>query len=120
MDSLRGEWRSAMRRTPRALIHRAPGEQDHCPACGGSRLYELDLRPLRRPVVGCRTGVEPLRSPAAAARDAVRKYHASVEGRPLLERLGLFRLAGRAAEGRRRRAVSDRKSKKHIRGHLVT
>jgi len=45
-----------MRSTSRALIYRVPRECERCPACGSSRLYELDLLPLRRPVNGCRTG----------------------------------------------------------------
>jgi SAM-dependent methyltransferase len=40
----------------RALVYRVPHECERCPACGSSRLYELDLLPLRRPVNGCRTG----------------------------------------------------------------
>jgi len=142
-----------MRRTSRALIYGVPGKRERCPACGTSRLYDLDLLPLRRPVGGCRTGfvtgcddcglvfsnpqptpdwiskgrgrhtwarlrvlaqrvqapLEPPSPPSDAARNAVRRYHAGIEGRPLLERLGLYRLAARTAEGRRR-AVTIRKS----------
>ena len=56
--------------------------------------------------------VEPAPSPADAARSAIRRYHAGIEGRPLLERLGLYRLAARSAEARRRHAIRIRKSGK--------
>ena len=56
--------------------------------------------------------VEPVPSPADAARRAVRRYYADVEGRTLLERLGLYRLAARSAEARRRHAIRIRKSRK--------
>jgi len=56
--------------------------------------------------------VEPVPSPADAARHAVRRYHADVEGRLLFERLGLYRLAARCAEARRRQAIRIRKSEK--------
>ena len=53
--------------------------------------------------------VEPVPSPAAAARRAIRRYHAEIEGRPLLERLGWYRLAARSAEARRKQARQMRK-----------
>jgi SAM-dependent methyltransferase len=56
--------------------------------------------------------VEPMPSPADAARTAIRRYHAEVQGRPLLERLGLYRLAARSAEARRKHAIRTRKSAK--------
>jgi SAM-dependent methyltransferase len=51
-------------------------------------------------------------SPAQAARRAMRQYHVETPGRSLIERLGLFRLAARRAEARRRRAKMIRKSAK--------
>jgi hypothetical protein len=45
-----------MHSTARACIYRAPGECQCCPSCGSSRLYELDLLTLQRPINGCRTG----------------------------------------------------------------
>ena len=54
--------------------------------------------------------VEPARSPADAARHAVRRYHADIEGRPLLERLGWYRLAALSAEARRKHAIRIRKA----------
>jgi SAM-dependent methyltransferase len=56
VDSLLGELRAAMHSTARACIYRAPGECLRCPSCGSSRLYELDLLTLQRPINGCRTG----------------------------------------------------------------
>ena len=60
--------------------------------------------------------VEPARSPAAAARRAVRRYYADVEGRSVFERLGWYRLAARGVEARRRHAVRIRKSAKRTVG----
>jgi SAM-dependent methyltransferase len=48
--------------------------------------------------------------PAAAARSAMREYHRGIEGRPLVERLGWYRLAARRAEAGRRRGKRVRKS----------
>lgn len=62
--------------------------------------------------------VEPARSPAAAARRAVRRYYADFDGRPVLERLGWHRLAARGAEARRRHAIRIRKSGKRTGGEL--
>ena len=56
--------------------------------------------------------VEPPPSPARAARTAIRRYHADVDGRLLLERLGLYRLAARTAETRRRHAAETGQSAK--------
>ena len=42
-------------------------------------------------------------SPGDAARVAIRQYHAGIEGRPLLERAGFYRLAAQRAAKRRRR-----------------
>jgi SAM-dependent methyltransferase len=50
--------------------------------------------------------------PAEAARAAMRQYHVETLGRPLIERLGFFRVAARRAEARRRRAKLIRKSAK--------
>ena len=55
--------------------------------------------------------VEPLPSPARAARLAMSRYHADVQGRPLFERLGFYRLAARQAETRRRADIRLRKEK---------
>lgn len=60
--------------------------------------------------------LEPAPSPAAAARGAVRRYHADIEGRSLLGRLGWHRLAARSAEARRRHAIGIRKSAKRAVG----
>ena len=56
--------------------------------------------------------VEPAPSPADAARHAVHQYHADIKGRPLIERLGWYRLAARSTEARRRHAIRIRKSRK--------
>ena len=45
-----------LRRASRALVYRVPGEQDRCPACGATQIFDLDVLPLRRPVGGYRTG----------------------------------------------------------------
>jgi SAM-dependent methyltransferase len=49
-------------------------------------------------------------SPADAAQDAVRRYLAGVQGRPLFERLEWYRIAARRAEARRRSAASARRA----------
>lgn len=51
-------------------------------------------------------------SPARAAREAMRQYHLQTEGRSLVERLRLFRLAARRGDAQRRRAKMVRKSAK--------
>ncbi len=56
--------------------------------------------------------VEAPPSPATAARRAVRGYYADVDGRPVLERMGWYRLAARSAEVRRRHAIRTRKAGK--------
>jgi len=78
---------------------------------GRGRYTYARLRVLARRV---EEHVEPAPSPADAARHAVRRYHADIAGRPLLERLGLYRLAARSAEARRRRAIRIRKSGKTV------
>ena len=60
--------------------------------------------------------VEPAPSPATAARRAVRRYYADVEGRPVLERMGWYRLAARSAEVRRKDGIRIRKSGKRTVG----
>jgi SAM-dependent methyltransferase len=55
--------------------------------------------------------IDPLPSPAHAARRAMSRYHAGVQGRPLFERLGFYRLAARQAETRRRADIRLRKEK---------
>ena len=60
--------------------------------------------------------VEPLSAPAAAARGAVRRYYAGVGHRPVLERLGWYRLAARGVEARRKREIRIRKSAKRTVG----
>ena len=45
-----------MRRASRAFVYHVPGEQDCCPACGASQIFDLDVLPLRRSIDGCRTG----------------------------------------------------------------
>ena len=60
---------------------------------------------------------EPPPSPAHAARTAIRRYHADIEGRPLLERLGLYRLAARRAEARRA-GIRHTQSEKGVGSHL--
>jgi SAM-dependent methyltransferase len=76
---------------------------------GQGRYTYARLRVLARRVAG---HVEPMPSPAQAARAAVRRYHADIHGRSLFERLGWYRLAARRAERRRREAIRIRKSKK--------
>ena len=49
-------------------------------------------------------------SPADEARSAMRRYHATVDGRSMLERLRLYRFAARRAEARRRQNILTRKS----------
>src|SRR5262245_24313725 len=53
---LPGDLHTVVRSASRALIYRVPGESEQCPACGSSRLYELDLLMLRPAVQGYRTG----------------------------------------------------------------
>ena len=60
--------------------------------------------------------IEPPSDPAAAARRAVRRYYAGVEGRSVLERLGWYRLAARAVEARRKHEIRIRKSAKRAVG----
>ena len=73
---------------------------------GQGRFTYARLRVLARRVAG---HVEPMPSPAQAARAAVRRYHADIHGRTLFERLGLYRLAARRVEARRREAIRLRK-----------
>jgi SAM-dependent methyltransferase len=75
---------------------------------GRGRETSARLRVLARRVA---EPVEVLPSPARAARTAMSRYHADVHGRPLFERLGLYRLAARRAETRRREAIRLRKEK---------
>jgi SAM-dependent methyltransferase len=51
-------------------------------------------------------------APARAARTAMGQYHSQTQGRSLVERLGLFRLAARRIEAQRRRAKTLSKSAK--------
>lgn len=51
-------------------------------------------------------------APAASARAAMKQYQADVPDRPALERYGLYRLAARRTDARRRREVLARKSAK--------
>ena len=51
-----GDLHDALRSLSRALIYSAPRECQRCPACGSTRLYDLDLLPLRQTVNGSRTG----------------------------------------------------------------
>ena len=74
---------------------------------GRGRQTSSRLRVLARRVVD---RVEPLPSPGRAARTAMSRYHADVARRPLFERLGLYRLAARRAEARRREAIHLRKT----------
>jgi SAM-dependent methyltransferase len=53
---LPGELHTVVRSASRALIYRVPGESEQCPACGSTRLYELDLLMLRSAARGFRTG----------------------------------------------------------------
>ena len=76
---------------------------------GQGRQTSARLRVLARRVA---ERVEPMPSPARAARAAMSRYHADVPGRPLVERLGLYRLAARRAEARRREAIRLRKAGK--------
>jgi SAM-dependent methyltransferase len=48
--------RGALRSAARAFIYRVPREAERCPTCGSSRLFDLDLLPLRPAVEGYRTG----------------------------------------------------------------
>jgi len=75
---------------------------------GRGRQTSARLRVLARRVA---ERVEPMPSPASAARAAMSRYHAAIQGRPLVERLGLFRLAARRAEARRRETIRLRKKK---------
>jgi SAM-dependent methyltransferase len=75
---------------------------------GHGRQTSARLRVLARRVA---ERVEPMPSPARAARAAMSRYHADIPGRPLVERLGLYRLAARRAEARRREAIRLRKRK---------
>ncbi len=45
-----------LRSLAQSLVYRVPGECEHYPACGSPRLHDLDLRVLRHPVEGRRTG----------------------------------------------------------------
>ena len=81
---------------------------------GHGRVTYARLRVLAKRVT---ERVEPLPSPARAARAAVRRYHADTHGRSLLERLGLYRLAARRAETKRQEAIRIRK--KHDRLHRI-
>ena len=56
--------------------------------------------------------VERVPSPSDAARRAIRRYHADVEGRMFYQRLGLYRLAARGLDARRRHTVRIRKAEK--------
>jgi len=67
---------------------------------GRGRQTSARLRVLARRVDA---QVDPLPSPGRAARLAISRYHADVEGRPLFERLGLYRLAARRREALRLR-----------------
>ena len=74
---------------------------------GGGRETVARLRAVARRVDG------PLPMPVAPAdeaRAAVRGYHSGVASRPVLERLGLWRLAARQAEARWRRGAAARKA----------
>jgi SAM-dependent methyltransferase len=61
-------------------------------AKGGGRTTRARLQVVARRTAGERPLPD---SPADAARDALRQYHAGVPGRPLLERAGFYRLAAR-------------------------
>jgi SAM-dependent methyltransferase len=74
------------------------------------------LRVLARRVDGA---LEPLPFAAHAARVAVSRYHADIQGRSLFERLGFYRLAARKVEARRRRDLRVRKLEKWGRGSFV-
>lgn len=78
-------------------------------AKGGGRMTTSRLRVFAR---RSDRAAELPHSPAAAARSAMREYHRGVEKRPLVERLGWYRLAARLSESRRRRARRIRKSEK--------
>jgi SAM-dependent methyltransferase len=73
---------------------------------GGGRRTTSRLRVLARRV----NDVLPeLASPAAAARAALHAYYAADDGRRLLARIGLLRMAARQVEMERRRAKAVRK-----------
>src|SRR5688572_160854 len=67
---------------------------------GRGRQTSARLRVLARRVDA---PVDPLPLPGRAARVAISRYHAEVHGRPLFERLGLYRLAARRREALRLR-----------------
>jgi SAM-dependent methyltransferase len=64
--------------------------------------------------------VEPMPSPAQAARTAVRRYHADIHGRSFFERLGLYRLAARQMEARRRKNIRIGKARKSTRQSIAS
>jgi SAM-dependent methyltransferase len=74
---------------------------------GRGRRTSARLRVVARRV---HTFVELPASPADEARTAMRQYHATVDGRSMLERLRLYRFAARRAEARRRQNILTRKS----------
>ena len=75
---------------------------------GRGRRTRSKLRVLARRVEG---PIESPSRPAQAARAAFRAYYAQHDDRPMLERMGLFRLAAVSAEARRRRARRTAKVK---------
>ena len=76
---------------------------------GRGRLTSARLRVVARRV---ETYLELPASPADEARASVRRYHAGLEGRSVLERLRLYRPAARRTEVHRRRTMMMRKSEK--------
>jgi SAM-dependent methyltransferase len=78
-------------------------------AKGRGKTTTSRLRILARRVDGASTLPQ---APASAARNAITQYHATLEGRSLLERLGFYRLAARQVDARRKRAIRTRKSEK--------
>jgi SAM-dependent methyltransferase len=51
-----GDLRSAWRAMSRALIYKAPGEVEHCPACRSARVFDLDVLQVRRAQSGRSVG----------------------------------------------------------------
>jgi hypothetical protein len=84
---------------------------------GGGRQTSARLRVLAQRV---EQPVQLPASPSRSARAAMSRYHGESPQRSLFERLGLYRLAARAAEARRRQSIRSRKAdKKRGRGSFV-
>jgi SAM-dependent methyltransferase len=56
--SLHGELARLTRRLAQVCVYRAPGERDDCPACASTRLFDLDVLPLRAGKTGLVCGCD--------------------------------------------------------------